>query len=156
MRLVAYLLVFWVMQIVAYSAFKYGSHGETGRSRRWLSGFIGGNVVGASSIYFYMKIFEAIPGNCNVAAVLANGGTFVGCQVALAMLFRSRLTFVQWGGIALVAVGTVMATLGGTVPVNERNADPSIQGQSKAGADPAPSAIAGVTQGREHVGERRW
>ncbi len=112
--LAAYLVIFWAMQIFANVAFKYGSHGEAGRSRRWLLGFISGNVVGASSIYFMMKIFETVPGNCNLAAVLAGSGGFVGSQLLLAWLFRSRLTFVQWAGIALVAAGTAVATLGGT------------------------------------------
>lgn len=110
----AYLAIFWAMQIFANAAFKYGSHGEAGRSKRWLIGFISGNVVGASSIYFIMKIFEVMPGNCNLAAVLAGSGGFIGSQVLLAWLFRSRLTFVQWAGIALVAAGTAVATLGGS------------------------------------------
>ncbi len=113
MKLPAYLLIFWAMQILAYVAFKYGSQGETGRSRRWLAGFIGGNIVGASSIYFLMKIYEQMPGNCNVALVLATGGAFIGTQIVLALLFRTRLTLVQWTGVALVAVGSAMATLGG-------------------------------------------
>lgn len=108
-----YLISFWVLQILANVAFKYGSHGTTGRSPRWLAGFAGGNAVGISSIYFLMKIFELMPGNCNLALVLASSGGFVGSQVILAWLFRSRLTAVQWGGVLLVAVGTAVATLGG-------------------------------------------
>lgn len=111
--LALYLAIFWAMQIFANVAFKYGSHGEAGRSRRWLTGFVSGNVVGASSIYFMMKIFEMMPGNCNLAAVLAGSGGFVGSQLLLAWMFRSRLTLVQWVGIALVAIGTAVATLGG-------------------------------------------
>jgi len=111
--LAAYLSAFWAMQIFANVAFKYGSHGEAGRSRRWLIGFISGNVVGASSIYFMMKIFEIMPGNCNLAAVLAGSGGFVGSQLLLAQLFHSRLTLLQWAGIALVAIGTTVATLEG-------------------------------------------
>ncbi len=87
MKLLAFLLVFWTMQVMAYVAFKYGSHGQAGRSRRWLAGFVGGNVVGASSIYFLMKIYETMPGNCNVALVLAGGGAFIGTQIALALIF---------------------------------------------------------------------
>lgn len=111
--LTAYLLIFWTMLIFTNVAFKYGSHGKAGRSRRWLAGFIGGNIVGASSIFFLMKIFELMPGNCNLAAVLAGSGGFIGSQVLLAWLFHSRLTYIQWTGIALVSVGTAVATLGG-------------------------------------------
>ena len=113
MRLVVYLLSFWAMQVFANGAFKWGSSGETGRSRRWLAGFIGGNVVGASSIYLAMRVYEWMPGNCNLAAVLTGSGGFIGSQLLLAWLFRSRLAAVQWAGIALVAIGTAVATLGG-------------------------------------------
>lgn len=113
MKLPAYLVVFWMMQVMAYVAFKYGSLGQAGRSKRWLAGFVGGNVVGAGSIYVLMKIYEAMPGNCNVALVLAGGGAFIGTQIALALIFRSRLTVMQWAGVAMVATGSAMATLGG-------------------------------------------
>ncbi len=110
--LAANLLIFWAMQIFANLAFKYGSVGNAGRSTRWLLGFISGNVVGASSIWFLMQIYASMPGNSNLASVLAGSGGFIGSQVLLAWLFRSRLTFVQWMGIMLVAVGTAVATLG--------------------------------------------
>lgn len=113
---ITYLVLFWAMQIFANVAFKYGSAGTVGRSPRWLVGFISGNVVGASSIFFLMKIFEMLPGNSNLASMLAGCGGFIGSQVLLAWLFRSRLVFVQWLGIVLVAVGTAVATLGGGSP----------------------------------------
>ena len=107
------LLCFWAMQIFANVAFKYGSRGEVGRSRRWWVGFISGNVVGASSIYFLMQIYKLMPANSNLAAVLAGSGGFVGSQLLLARLFHSRLAPLQWVGIALVTLGTVVATLAG-------------------------------------------
>ena len=111
--LIAYLSIFWAMQIFANVAFKYGSDGNAGRSTRWLVGFISGNVVGASSIFLLMKIYESIPGNSNLASVLAGSGGFIGSQVLLAWLFRSRLGSIHWVGITLVAVGTALTTLGG-------------------------------------------
>ncbi|HEY3415576.1 MAG TPA: hypothetical protein VGM23_01715 [Armatimonadota bacterium] len=110
--LITSLLFFWVMQIFANLAFKYGSYGAP-RSWRWLAGFLAGNAVGATSIIFMMKIYAAIPGNSNLAQVLAGSGGFVGGQLLLAWLFRSRFTALQWTGIALVAVGTTVTTLGG-------------------------------------------
>ena len=115
--LTTYLLIFWTMQILANVAFKYGSHGAAGRSKRWLAGFIGGNIVGASSIYFMMRIYEMMSGNCNLAMVLAGSGGFIGSQLLLAWLFHSRLAVVQWAGIALVAIGTAVATLGGPAAI---------------------------------------
>ena len=111
--LILQLVIFWVMQVAANVAFKWGSAGPTGRSPRWLAGFIAGNVVGASSIYFLMHVYALIPGNSNLAAVLAGSGGFIGSQLVLSRLFRSRLSAIQWTGIAMVAAGTIMATLGG-------------------------------------------
>ena len=112
-RLAGYLVIFWTMQVAAYVAFKFGSQGEGGRSRRWLAGFIAGNIVGAASIYVLMKIFEMMPANPNLAAVLAGSGGFIGTQIALAVIFRARLGGVQWIGVAAVAAGMAMATLAG-------------------------------------------
>jgi multidrug transporter EmrE-like cation transporter len=113
--LTIYLLIFWSLQILANVAFKYGSFGQVGKSRRWYAGFIGGNIVGGTSIFFLMKIFHEIPGNSNVASVLAGSGAFIGSQILLSILFRSRLAAIQWVGIIVIAAGTALATLGGPV-----------------------------------------
>ena len=111
--LIVYLAIFYALQIGANAAFKYGSHGKAGVSTLWLTGFVGGNALGVGSMYFLMKIYEAMRGNCNVAAALATGGSFAGCQICLALVFRSRLTRAQWLGVTLVAIGLAVATLGG-------------------------------------------
>ena len=113
MSIPVFLVIFWAMQIFANVAFKYGSAAGDRHSRRWLSGFLAGNIVGASSIYFVMRIYELMPANPNLAAVLAGSGGFVGSQLALAWIYRSRLRLVQWAGVSLVVLGTVVATLGG-------------------------------------------
>ena len=107
-----YLSIFWAMQIFANVAFKFGSHNTAVRSRRWVTGFVAGNVVGASSMYVMMLIYAQMLGNRNLAAVLGNSGGFVGSQLLLAWMWRSKLGWGQWVGIALVAIGTVVATLG--------------------------------------------
>jgi hypothetical protein len=106
------LAVFWTMQVLANVAFKCGSSGGKAVSWRWLAFFTAGNIVGASSIWFLMLIYGAMPDNPNVAAVLAGSGGFIGSQTVLAWLFKSRLSRVQWAGILLVALGTAVATLG--------------------------------------------
>ena len=116
MSILLFLTIFWAMQIFANVAFKYGSAAGDRHSRRWLTGFLAGNIVGASSIYFVMRIYELMPANPNLAAVLANCGGFVGSQLALAWLFRSRVSPSQWVGVSLVALGTVVATMSGSGP----------------------------------------
>lgn len=111
-RWVISLVVFWAMQVFASVAFKYGS--KTGaHDRRWYAGFIGGNVVGATSVLLMMEVYGAMKDNPNLAAVLVTSGAFIGSQIALALIFRSRLAVRQWAGIVLVAVGTAAAAWGG-------------------------------------------
>jgi len=56
-----WLAVFWIMQIVAQVLFKFGSTSDS----RWVLCFVGGNVVGVSSIWVLMKLYTTI--NLNVA-----------------------------------------------------------------------------------------
>lgn len=111
MKTALLLLGFWALQVLAYSAFKYGSRAGEGRRGRWLAGFLGGNLVGIASTSVLMAIYQEMPDNCNVALMLASGGAFICCQVVLAVLFRSRLNLRQWSGVALVAVGSGLAAL---------------------------------------------
>jgi drug/metabolite transporter (DMT)-like permease len=105
-----YVAIFWAMQIVAALIFKHGTTAST----RWLPCFIIGNVFGASSIWFMMKLYARL--NPNLALTLANGGTFILVQVALSLVFQSRPSILQWAGIFTVAVGMAIASLGGSLP----------------------------------------
>jgi len=104
-----WLPAFWLMQVAAYAGFKYGSLGDR---RQWFQGFIGGNLVGMTSIYPLMQVYQQMAANPNLAAVVTTVGSAIGCQLVLAVLFRSRLAWSQWLGIALTLGGTVLATLG--------------------------------------------
>jgi multidrug transporter EmrE-like cation transporter len=111
------LLVFWAMQVMAFVALKYGSTGPGGRSRRWLAGFLVGNAIGSTSMWFQMMVYERMPENPNLVAVLTGAGASIGIQIALALLFRSRLSLLQWAGIATVILGSLIATYGGPAGV---------------------------------------
>ncbi len=108
-RFLMLLLVFWAMQAAAAILFKYGSSGGGAGSRRWLTGFLSGNTIGMTSMWLCMLIYAAVPDNANLAAALAGGGTFVVSQLALAGVFRSKLSWRQWGGIGLAALGLLLA-----------------------------------------------
>ena len=112
MNLGILLVIFWSMQIAAYLAFKFGSQTNSHHSARWKTCFIIGNAVGATSIIFLMQIFAKMPGNPNLALVLSSVGAGIGCQFAMVLVFRSRLSLVQWAGIALALAGTTVALLG--------------------------------------------
>jgi len=112
MNLGTLLVIFWSMQIAAYILFKSGSLSDSPHSSRWVRCFIGGNVVGAASIVFLMQIFAKMSDNPNLAYVLAVVGAGIGCQLATALVFRSKLSFIQGSGIALALAGTAVALLG--------------------------------------------
>ena len=114
MSIVFLLLIFWALQVAAFVIFKYGSSAGQGHSRRWWICFVGGNLPGGASMYFLMRIYALMPNNPNLAIVLAGSGAFIASQVALAWIFHSRLSRIQWVGVALVAAGTAVATLGGS------------------------------------------
>jgi hypothetical protein len=58
-----------------------------------------------------MRIFALMPHNSNLASVLAGSGGFIGSQIVLAILFRSRLTLWHWAGIVMVSIGTTIAAI---------------------------------------------
>jgi drug/metabolite transporter (DMT)-like permease len=111
--LLASLIGFWVLQVFAYLSFKWGSLDHQRNARRWWTGFAIGNIFGAASVYFLMHVLGLMPHNPNLALVLAIVGSTLGSQLSLAVVFRSRLAWIQWAGILLAVVGTAVATLGG-------------------------------------------
>ena len=100
------LCLFWCMQIAAHILFKFGSTSHS----RWLICFIGGNIVGVSSIWLLMKLYTTM--NPNVAMGLALGGGFLCAQVAVWLIFRSNLSIAQYAGILAIAIGMTMLAKG--------------------------------------------
>jgi multidrug transporter EmrE-like cation transporter len=105
-RTAAYLLVFWLMQVIAQVFFKWGSTSES----RWLWGFLGGNLFGFSSMWLLMLVYKAI--HPNTALGIAVGGAFLLSQIALVLAFKSKVAPVQWAGVAAIAVGIIALAAG--------------------------------------------
>ena len=101
-----WLFLFWVMQIGAHLLFKYGA---TAPGRYW-TGFVCGNILGASSILLLIKLYEQM--QVNVAGALALGGGFLVAQVSLALVYRQGLAVAQYVGIVVIAAGMMMVTWG--------------------------------------------
>jgi multidrug transporter EmrE-like cation transporter len=97
--------IFLAMQIAANLIFKYGSMAPS----RFVACFVVGNVIGASSIFFLMRLYERM--NANVAMAIGGGATFLIVQFALATVFSSRLSTGQWFGIAAVGIGMAATAL---------------------------------------------
>jgi len=101
------------MQVIAALAFKWGSGSVDPQYARvrWVIGFVGGNAVGITSIVFLMWLFELL--NVNVAYGIGVGGAFLLAQVAMAVIYRSRLSALQYAGLAAMTVGMLLLGLGG-------------------------------------------
>jgi len=104
---IVWLLVFWAMQVFITLAFKWGSTSK----KRWLPGFIVGNVVGISSTWILMLLFERM--NANIGYGLGFGGAFLLAQLAIAFVFRSRLSATQYAGLIAITVGMYFLATGG-------------------------------------------
>ena len=107
MKDLALLLVFWAMQVIAAVAFKYGSTSQA----RWMPGFIVGNLFGASSIWFMMMLYKTM--HPNVALGVCVGGAFLLAQAAVALLFRSPISALQYVGLVTITAGMVFLAVGG-------------------------------------------
>lgn len=98
--------IFWLMQAGAQVFFKYGSLHPSA----WLMGFVGGNLVGASSIWFLMQIYKSM--NPCLALGLASGGGFLMAQAALQLFFRQGIAPLQYAAMTLIAMGMMLFVMG--------------------------------------------
>ena len=103
----ALFVLYWAMQAAAAVIIKFGS---TSRSRQ-ARGFIVGNALAASSMWFLMMVYRTM--NVNVALGIGVGGAFMCAQIAVALVFRARMSAVQIGGVAAITVGMVLLAVGG-------------------------------------------
>lgn len=110
LRMTVYLVIFWLMQVVAQWLFKWGSTAES----RWLWGFWGGNLFGFSSIWLLMILYKEM--SPNVALGIGVGGSFLLSQVALMLIFKSRVAPAQWAGILAIAFGMIALAVGAQSP----------------------------------------
>ncbi len=103
---IPWLVVFYVMQIGAYLFFKFGSTSQA----RWLPCFIAGNILGMTCMWIMMKLYTVM--NANVAMGLTIGGGFLCGQIALALVFHTGLSSLQYSGIVITTVGLFILARG--------------------------------------------
>ena len=107
MRIVSFaglLIGFFACQVLANILFRYGS----GTPHRWWTGFILGNLIGASSILFFMGLQRLMPDRTALVLAVCGGGSFVAVQVAVSLVFRQPIALGQYVGIAVIVLGMVM------------------------------------------------
>jgi len=104
---IAFLAIFWAMQVACHVSFKYGSTS----AGRWVPFFLIGNGVGIVSTWILMMLYTRW--NPNVALGLGMGGGFLLSQLAIAVLFRSQLSLLQIAGVVAIGLGMALLTGGG-------------------------------------------
>ena len=105
-----YLIVFWIMQAGAQVLFKYGAE----IPGRYALFFVLGNIPGASSILILMQLYKVM--NPNLALGLGIGGGFLLGQIALAVVFRSSLSWPQYAAMLTIALGMIVFSVSSKEP----------------------------------------
>ena len=106
LKSIAWLVVFWMMQIIAALLFKIGSSSAA----RWVPCFVTANIIGVASTWILMVLYRDI--QVNIAMGLAVGVTFLLNQIALGIWFRSELSMIQYAGILGISGGMLFLCLG--------------------------------------------
>jgi hypothetical protein len=101
----ALLAGYWALGLGGNFCFKEGGT-DPGH---FVAYFVGGNLLGISSTALLMGVYARL--NANLTLVLATSGAFFLQQVSFWLVYHSALTAIQAGGIVLVGVGTVLASL---------------------------------------------
>lgn len=101
------IIAFFILQVGAGLLFKMG----TVHKEYWTFGFVIGNIMGITSIYFLMIVYKHL--NPNVSEAICRGGYFIFIQIAFLLVFHSHLNIIQWGGITAILSGILIVSLCG-------------------------------------------
>ena len=106
MLITVYFGIFLTMQVSGSLLFCIG-----GKNRALeLPLFVIGNVIAAASLFFLMRIYRTV--NVNVAYGIGTGGAVLLSQIAIAIVFKSKLTPIQYCGGAAMVAGILLLSLG--------------------------------------------
>lgn len=124
------LIMVYITQIIPALFFKFGSKWKNG-SLPFLAFYLGGNLVGASSMAFAMKFYGLMEANPNLAAAVIGGGAFVATQVAFAIVFYKELNLQKIIGVIIASVGLIFMIL--YAPATSSAAEETLPKTSPAG-----------------------
>lgn len=101
-----YFVAFWACQIVSSILFKWGGiHPKY----HWHA-LIVGNIILLSASWFLVQLFKNV--SQPIVIALCSGGTFIAVQVAMALFFKTSISWIQMVGIAVIIIGMVLITFG--------------------------------------------
>ena len=91
------------MQIVSQIIYKLGSTSP----KYWIIGFVAGNIIGVSSMWFLMKLYARI--NPGLAMGFGLGGAFLFSQITFAIVFGYKMGYNQIFAYIFITVGMLLA-----------------------------------------------
>jgi len=101
-----YFIAFWACQIISSILFKLGGiHPKY----HWHA-LIVGNIILLSASWFLIQLFKSV--SQPIVIALCSGGTFITVQLAMALYFKTSISWIQMIGIAVIIIGMVMITFG--------------------------------------------
>jgi multidrug transporter EmrE-like cation transporter len=100
---------FVIMQVLVSIIFKWGSSSKA----RWLWSFIVANIIALISTWFLMTAYKYL--NTNITYGVSVGSTFILTQIALSLIFKSKMSLAQWAILVVIAVCMTLFTLLGSV-----------------------------------------
>jgi len=102
-----YFVAFWACQIISSILFKLGGiHPKY----KWTTLIIG-NIILLSASWFLVQLFKNV--SQPIVIALCSGGTFLTVQLAMALYFKSSLSWQQVLGMFVIIIGMVLITFGG-------------------------------------------
>lgn len=101
-----FFIAFWLCQIVSSIIFKLGGiHPKY----HWHA-LIVGNIVLLFASWFLIQLFKNV--SQPIVIALCSGGTFITVQLAMALYFKTSISWLQTLGILVIVIGMVMITFG--------------------------------------------
>ena len=101
-----YFVAFWACQIISSILFKWGGINP---KYQWPALIIG-NIILLSASWFLVQLFKHV--SQPIVIALCSGGTFIAVQVAMALYFKTSISWLQILGIVVIIIGMIMITFG--------------------------------------------
>jgi multidrug transporter EmrE-like cation transporter len=98
---------FVIIQVLVSIFFKWGSSSKV----RWLWCFVVANILAFISTWFLMIAYKHL--NANITYGVSMGVSFILTQIAFSLIFKSKLSYMQWVLLFIITAGMSLFTFFG-------------------------------------------
>ncbi|MCL2461240.1 MAG: hypothetical protein FWF44_01120 [Defluviitaleaceae bacterium] len=99
MKRLSLIAIYYGINTCAFAATVFGGKSDAW----WWPCFILSNVIGMTGTWVLMRLYKVM--NVNTATAVTLGGGFLIIQFVVALLFKSRLSVIQYAGVLVIASG---------------------------------------------------